>query len=272
MELKKSSIHLQKVIQTRCRLGFPLGFLSLFFFISCAGNQPRISDIHQDFTNVSSRFETYQQSQEEARRRQQKALSEIRTTIERESADIQSRPNEIDEQSGAPVQSTAIQPEREGAAAQDASSPAPEIASPQNSSPSGDSSAAQNPSDVRELFQKAVNKYSKQQYASAAEEFLAAYSFARDDDSKARCLYWAGECYYRCRQWERAVECFVQVETHYPSDPIVPAAVLKKGDSFINNGQIREGKAIFTQLIKAYPNTKEAAQARDRLSALGVLE
>lgn len=122
---------------------------------------------------------------------------------------------------------------------------------------------------AKKLFEKAIAQYNQKHFASAAEEFLLAYAKANTGEMKARCLYWTGECHYQNQQWDKALTCFVQTVTRYPQHPLVPGAILKAGYTHINSGRIAEGKKVLRGLVETYPESNEAAQARERLQELG---
>lgn len=233
----------------------------LFFCCSCVSNQPKISDIQRDFTDVSYRFETYQQTQEEAQKRQQLALSQIREMVDQESKAIRSEPNVIQPQNPSVSQS----PDTVNAPP---SSPALPSVPPSSPIPLTD---AADQSAVKELFQKAMGKYEKRQYDSAAEDFLLVYTNAKDDDLKAVSLFWAGESYFQKRQWDNAIQCYMRVQSRFPNHRIVPAALLKEGYAYLNDNNIADGKAILKKLVSTFPSTTEAAQASDSLRALNAL-
>lgn len=216
----------------------------------CVGNQPRVADINQDFSDISQRFETYQQNQEAARLRQQKALLQIREMIDSESQEI-AKPPEV-------------------FASQRSLESAPISASPGAVSTTYAPSRETDRPEVKTLFQNALTKYNQKQYISAAEDFLLAYSKSVDDSMKARCLFWTGECHYQSRQWDRALQCFLQIESRYPSHPLVPSALLKRGYTYINSGKLSDGKSVLKELVARYPHSSEAALAGERLRELGI--
>lgn len=248
--------------------GSGLIFLALFFCYSCVGNQPRISDIQRDFTDVTFRFETYQQSQEEAKKRQQLALSQIREMVDQESGTIRKSQDDVGFKSvgeSQDLRTSTVQSQPLSSVMEKS------ITSSDPTTVTDAVLPSLNQDAVKDLFQKAMGKYNRQQFASAAEDFILVYSNAKEDDLKAFSLYWAGESYYQNRQWNKAIQCFMRVESRFPNHRIVPAALLKEGYAYINGKNVSEGKAILKKLISTFPASGEAARACDRLRALGAL-
>ena len=216
-----------------------------------------MADIHQEFSSISGRLETYQKEQEQASLRQQRALHQIRSMIEKESQEIVKSPQVFGQSTpSVSVPSTPAVPLAQNS---------PIDSSGTVSTPENTSSSSKN-----ELFHKAVEKYNQKQFTSAADEFLQAYSSASEDELRARCLFWTGECYYQIRQWDYAIQYYVLLQSQHPGDPIVATALLKEGYAYINKGKIPEGKKRFRQLIDKYPNSNEAILAREHLEELGL--
>ena len=78
--------------------------------------------------------------------------------------------------------------------------------------------------------------------------------------------YWLGECYYAQRRFSQAIVEFERVFNQYPSSEKVPAALLKIGYSNLELQEHARARAIFRQLVRAYPKTPEAAKAYSRLT------
>jgi TolA-binding protein len=59
------------------------------------------------------------------------------------------------------------------------------------------------------------------------------------------------------------------VRQQHPKNERAPAAVLKIGLAFQQMGNKSEAKLAFQKVITDYPSSPEAAQAREKLQALG---
>jgi TolA-binding protein len=129
-------------------------------------------------------------------------------------------------------------------------------------------SATMTDSQASTAFRRAQAFYNRGEYNDAAEEYVLAYRYARDENMKARSLYWLGESYYRLRDWQRAISCFDKFEEEFPEHKLSPAALLKKGYSLLQDGQAVSGRATLQILIDLYPQSAEAPLAQQRLNSL----
>ena len=78
--------------------------------------------------------------------------------------------------------------------------------------------------------------------------------------------YWIGECYYGQREFKRAIQEFEKVLNFYPSSDKVPAALLKIGYSHLELQDHGTARAVFRQLVRTYPKSREATKAYARLT------
>jgi tol-pal system protein YbgF len=81
--------------------------------------------------------------------------------------------------------------------------------------------------------------------------------------------YWIGESYYMLADYYQAILNFNQVRQQHPKSERAPAAVLKIGLAFLQMGNKSEARLAFQKVLNDYPSSPEAAQAREKLQALG---
>lgn len=81
--------------------------------------------------------------------------------------------------------------------------------------------------------------------------------------------YWVGECYFMLADYYQAILNFNQVRQQHPKSERAPAAVLKIGLAFLQMGNKSEARLAFQKVVNDYPSSPEAAQAREKLQALG---
>jgi tol-pal system protein YbgF len=115
------------------------------------------------------------------------------------------------------------------------------------------------------LYAGALSLYSGRDYLEATakfQEFVAAYP---DHKLAGNAQYWIGECYYSQKRFAEAAEAFGVVEKAYPTSPKVPAALLKKGLALAELKRVPEARASLQRIIDKYPQSEEAAKARERL-------
>ncbi|MCD4652335.1 tol-pal system protein YbgF, partial [bacterium] len=95
------------------------------------------------------------------------------------------------------------------------------------------------------------------------QSFISAFS---DSALADNAQYWIGECYYSQQRYDEALVEFNQVLQKYPEgDKYIPA-MLKKGLSQIETGNLQNGRAALSKLIEDYPYSTEARIAQDRLA------
>jgi len=100
----------------------------------------------------------------------------------------------------------------------------------------------------------------------ALREFLRTN---RESPLAANAQYWVGECYFMLADYYQAILNFNQVRQQHPKSDRAPAAVLKIGLAFLQMGNKSEARLAFQKVLNDYPSSPEAAQARERLQALG---
>jgi tol-pal system protein YbgF len=98
-------------------------------------------------------------------------------------------------------------------------------------------------------FRAFLKKYPKSAYADNAQ-------------------YWIGECYYALREFDQAILEFDTVRRNYPKGDKVPAALLKQGFAFAELGDKVDARLILQELVNKYPQSSEAAKAKQKLKSL----
>lgn len=78
-------------------------------------------------------------------------------------------------------------------------------------------------------------------------------------------LYWSGEAYYVKRDYKSALGSFQEVLQRFPASPKAPDAMLKVGLTQIELNQEAVGRATLQRLVEAYPQSKAAGLAQQRL-------
>jgi tol-pal system protein YbgF len=95
--------------------------------------------------------------------------------------------------------------------------------------------------------------------------FAAKY---KDSPLADNALYWTARCYAVRGDQNQAISKFYDVVTRYPKGDKAPAALLAQGNLFVDIGDSPDARLAFSKLIRDYPNSEEAARARQRLSEL----
>ena len=118
---------------------------------------------------------------------------------------------------------------------------------------------------AEKLYAGALTLYSGRDYQKATarfKEFVATYP---DHKLAGNAQYWIGECYYSQKRFAEAAEEFAEVEKVYPGSPKVPAALFKRGLSLAELKRMPEARAALQRVVDNYPQSEEAAKARERL-------
>lgn len=122
--------------------------------------------------------------------------------------------------------------------------------------------------EVRKGYEEAFRLLEQKDYrASIARfgEFLKKYP---NNDYADNAHYWIGESHYALREFDQAILEFDAVRRKYPKGDKVPAALLKMGFAFAELGDKVDTRLILQELIDRYPQSEEAAKARQKLKTL----
>jgi TolA-binding protein len=99
----------------------------------------------------------------------------------------------------------------------------------------------------------------------------------RTSDLADNALYWAARCYVLMGDstpgrstefYNQAISKFYDVGTSYPKGDKTPPALWEQGNLFIQLGDVPDARIVFSRLIRDYPASPEAAQARQKLAEL----
>jgi tol-pal system protein YbgF len=84
----------------------------------------------------------------------------------------------------------------------------------------------------------------------------------------ANSQYWLGESYYGQRKYREAIREFDRLIKDYPDSAKVPAAMLKKGNAYLELNEAAQGKRVLQELRAKFPNSGDARRAQDILQGL----
>jgi tol-pal system protein YbgF len=118
---------------------------------------------------------------------------------------------------------------------------------------------------AEKLYASALALFSNREYAEAATKFQEFVAEFPDHKLAGNAQYWIGECRYTQRRFGEAAEEFAKVERSFPSSPKVPASLYKKGLSLWETKRTADAQAALQHLVETYPQSEEAAKARERL-------
>ena len=125
------------------------------------------------------------------------------------------------------------------------------------------------PEAAKRDYEEAWKLLDRKDYRAAItrfKDFLKKYPNSGYADNAQ---YWIGECYYALREFDQAILELDAVRRKYPKGDKVPAALLKQGFAFAELGDKVDARLILQELIDRYPQSEEAARAKQKLKTLG---
>lgn len=117
-----------------------------------------------------------------------------------------------------------------------------------------------------ELYQTALNQINNSEFLKAIATFKKFMAKFPKSEYNANAQYWIGECYFAMRDYEQSIKEFQILKEKYPRSDKVPAALLRQGYAFDSLGMESDAKVFFNDLIRKYPHTKEAKEAKEKLA------
>src|SRR5262249_6389857 len=134
--------------------------------------------------------------------------------------------------------------------------------------PGGASTPQAPPPDV--LYNDALRDFNAGKSDLASQEFTQYLQVYGNTDLAGNAQFYLGEILYRQGNFQKAILAYNKVLDQYPGGNKAAAAQLKKGYALLDAGQKDAGVQELRSLISRYPKSPEAAQAKDRLTRLGV--
>jgi len=115
-----------------------------------------------------------------------------------------------------------------------------------------------------------VRDFSAAKYDVAAGEFMDVVHYYPLDDLSGSAEFYLGEISYHRQDYADAVKSYNAVLEGFSGSPKAPVAQLHKGFSLLQMNKKDAGIHELRLLVQRHPQTPEAAQARTKLTALGV--
>lgn len=137
--------------------------------------------------------------------------------------------------------------------------PGPTAATPQIQAP-----------PLKETYQSALRDFNSGHDKLAATEFQDVVHYYPLDDLAGNSQFYLGEIAYQQQRFEDAINAYNAVLEGFSGNAKAPAAQLKKGLALLALSRREAGIHELRLLIQRHPQTPEAAQARRKLSGMGV--
>jgi tol-pal system protein YbgF len=124
--------------------------------------------------------------------------------------------------------------------------------------------------DPLEVYQSAYRDYQRGNFDLAMQGFRDFLEENGESDLADNAAYWIGESLYSQKKYRDAIQQFDSVVNRYTRSEKVPAALLKKGFSYVELGQKAQGIVQLQYVIHEHPRADEASLARQKLRSLGI--
>ena len=146
----------------------------------------------------------------------------------------------------------------------------PSAVAPGTAMPGAAAPAMSQTPPLQETFQAGVRDYNAAKYDVAAGEFGDVLHYYPLDDLAGSAQFYLGEIAYRQQNYADAIKAYNAVLEGFPGCPKAPAAQLRKGLSLLLTNKREAGIRELRLLIQRHSQTPEAAQARTKLSGMGL--
>lgn len=123
---------------------------------------------------------------------------------------------------------------------------------------------------LKETYQSALRDFNSGHDKLAATEFQDVVHYYPLDDLAGTSQFYLGEIAYQQQRFEDAINAYNAVLEGFSGNAKAPAAQLKKGLALLALSKREAGIHELRLLIQRHPQTPEAAQARRKLSGMGV--
>ncbi len=145
---------------------------------------------------------------------------------------------------------------------------APTTAPATQAPPSGQSLGAPLTPEEQSAYKTAIDTLREGRYEEAVNHwqgFLARYS---SSNLAGDAQYWLGESYYVLRDFERARQAFLSLGIDHPDSRHLADAMLRLGYIYDDSGDKTKAREVLQKLTEAYPDSRAAGLARQRLQTL----
>jgi len=140
--------------------------------------------------------------------------------------------------------------------------PATRPQSPTRPRPSSDGAPS-----ADEAYQTALGAYRRGSLSTARDGFLEFLRIAPDDPRAPDAQFYVGESY--SRDPDAAIAAYQRVVDRWPESPRAPAALLRMARLEIARGDRAQARTHLNRILRSYPRSDEADEARTQLDRLG---
>jgi tol-pal system protein YbgF len=120
-----------------------------------------------------------------------------------------------------------------------------------------------------QLYNEAQRSLERDDMKAAREGFAQLLKTYPNSSHADNAQFWIGESYYREKWYQKAILEYQKVIENYPKGNKIEGAYLKQGLAFFELGEADNGTLILNELIKKYPQSREAEIAKKKLASQG---
>ncbi len=113
------------------------------------------------------------------------------------------------------------------------------------------------------------NDYVKGNYDLAISGFLSFIQRYPHSTLISEAVYWIAESFYHKKSYLKAAEFYEKVEKEHPKSEKTLPALLKQGLVYSDMGNLTKARFYLKKVVEQYPNSNEAALAKEKLANLG---
>jgi tol-pal system protein YbgF len=203
----------------------------------------------------------------------QQQIRDLQRQLEQRAAEARQAQDDADsaEAAAPPVRATPPATERPAPArpADDtAERPAPtRPAPPRATTPTRPRPSTDGAPSADEAYEAAMGAYRRGSLTTAREGFQEFLRIAPADPRAPDAQFYVGESY--SRDPDAAIAAYQRVVERWPSSPRAPAALLRVAKLEIARGDRAPARAHLNQILRSYPRSDEAGEARTQLDRLG---
>lgn len=124
------------------------------------------------------------------------------------------------------------------------------------------------PAETAQIFVDALGALREGRFPDALPLLQAAAEQADSTDKAGVILFWQGVAYDGLSDNKGALRSYAEVVARFPKSTRAPNALMRQSDVLVRIGDSALAKDSLRKLIKDYPKTAEAAEARDKLKTI----
>ncbi len=124
------------------------------------------------------------------------------------------------------------------------------------------------PAETAQIFVDALGALREGRFPDALPLLQAAAEQADSSDKAGVILFWQGVAYDGLSDNKGALRSYAEVVARFPKSTRAPNALMRQADVLVRIGDSALAKDSLRKLIKDYPKTAEAAEARDKLKTI----